>query len=370
MMMRLVLGSLLAGLVAATAVHAAGGETCGSATPITSLPFNDTGDTTGHTDDHSTLTVACSAAAYITVAGPDLVYSLTLGTGNDLTILVSPALGYDTSLYVYEGCGATESCVTGVDSAIEGEIEQLTLSGLTPGTYYLYVDSFYDSSDSRNAGPYSISITGDLGTAASSTTTISTTTTTAVTTTTTLHTADTVCVGGGTIDKAFAKLAKLGGASDDTFVFGGTITTSATLDPLARGAQVLLEDLGGPATLLDLTAATAPIPPGAPGTGCGPKDGWKKTTYKNTSGALDPPTCPGGSAHGLRNLRFKDKRAKGKGLLFRAQGGGRSFGNPSGPLRMTVVLAADEAAGLGGECATQTFAAGSCVRKKTSLRCR
>ena len=87
-------------------------------------------------------------------------------------------------------------------------------------------------------------------------------------------------------------------------------------------------------------------------------------------GALDPPACPGGSAHGLKNLRFKDKRTKGKGLLFRAQGGGRSFGKPFGPLRMTIVLAADEAAGLAGECATHTFVAGACTPKKTVLRCR
>jgi hypothetical protein len=367
-MLRLVLASLFTVVVGWTTVHAAGGETCASATAIDSLPFNDTGDTTGHTDDFSTLPVVCAQSAYASVAGPDLVYSLSLGAGNDLTILLTPTVAtYDASIYLFEGCGATESCVMAADAGIEGEIEQLHVSGLAPGTYYLYVDSFFDTAPA-NAGTYGISISGTLGQPTSSTTTASTTTT--VVTTTTLPAADTICVGGGTIDKAFAKLAKLGGASDDTFVFGGAIATSATLDPIARGAQILLEDLGGPAILLDLTAATEPVPPGASGTGCGPKDGWKKTTYKNTSGALDPPACPGGTAHGLKNLRFKDKRAKGKGLLFRAQGGSRSFGAPTGPLRMTIVLAADQAAGLAGECATHTFAADGCTRKKATLRCR
>jgi hypothetical protein len=37
---------------------------------------------------------------------------------------------------------------------------------------------------------------------------------------------------------------------------------------------------------------------------------------------------------------------------------------------MTIVLGADEAAGLGGECASYTFAAGACTAKKTTLRCR
>jgi hypothetical protein len=363
-MTRLVLAMLLATTVGATVVHAAGGETCETATPISSLPFADSGDTTGHTNDRSTLPNTCST--YATVAGPDVVYSLTLGTGNDVTITVTPSGGYDTSIYVYQGCGPGESCVQGADAAQANEAETLTLAGLSAGTYFLYVDAFYATAP-IGVGPYSLSVTGDLG--ATSTTT-TTTSTTAGPSTTTLHGADTVCIGGGTIDKAFAKLAKLGGASDDTFVVGGTITSSATLDPITRGAQILLEDLGGPATLLDLTAATSPIPAGGPGTGCGPKDGWKKTTYKNTSGALDPPTCPGGSAHGLRNLRFKDKRAKDHGLLFRAQGGGRSLGKPVGPLRMTIVLGADEAAGLGGECASYTFAAGACTAKKTTLRCR
>jgi hypothetical protein len=146
--------------------------------------------------------------------------------------------------------------------------------------------------------------------------------------------------------------------------------TPATFDPAARGAQLRVEDVGGATILLDLTNATAPIPPGPPGAGCGLKDGWKKATYRNTSNALGAPACPAGSAQGLRMLKLADKRAQGGGIALKGIVRGTTLTTPSGPLRVTLVLGADPAAGAAGECGVVTFADGACTQKKRSYACK
>jgi hypothetical protein len=189
-----------------------------------------------------------------------------------------------------------------------------------------------------------------------------------------LPTATSICSGGVPLAPVAVKLGGLGGASgDETFVVTGALVPPAgtTLDPAARGMQVLVEDLGPPARpLLDLTAASGPIPPGTRGGGCDPADGWKGLSYRNRSGAIDPPACTAGSAHGLRKVRLKDRRAKGHGIVFQISGRRAALAAPVGALRVTIVLAADPAAGAAGECGTHAFAAADCKRKRASLRCR
>lgn len=141
--------------------------------------------------------------------------------------------------------------------------------------------------------------------------------------------------------------------------------------PAKRGAQLLVEDLGsGPSALIEMTARTTPIRPGLPGTGCGPRDGWRGNTYRNLSNALDPPVCFAGSAHGLTLLRMKDRRVRGGGIAFRAVLAGATIPAPVGPLRVTLVLSAEAAAGLAGECGTVAFPPQTCVRKRRTYTCR
>src|SRR6185436_10314685 len=147
--------------------HGAGGEIYATATPIVSLPFNDTGNTTGHVNDRDTIAAFCST--YVDTSGPDLVYTLELGVGNSLNITVDPAPGYDTSIYLYKGCGTGEQCTAGADNGQSNDPEAFSVSNLAPGTYYLWVDAFY----ANDAGSYTLSVTGVLG---STTTTSSTTT--------------------------------------------------------------------------------------------------------------------------------------------------------------------------------------------------
>ena len=184
-----------------------------------------------------------------------------------------------------------------------------------------------------------------------------------------------LCSSGVAIVSGSVKLTKLGDPpGNEGVLVHGTLDfpagTPATFDPAARGAQLRIEDLGDAAMLLDLTNATVPIPAGAPGTGCGPKDGWKKTTYRNASNAVGAPACPAGSAHGLKILKLKDKRAKGGGITLKGIVRGATLAAPTGPLRVTLVLGTDPAVGAAGECGVVTFADGACAQKKRTYVCK
>jgi CSLREA domain-containing protein len=200
--------------------------------------------------------------------------------------------------------------------------------------------------------------------------TSSTTVPPSTTTTTTLP--PPLCQGGAPMQGMTLRIAKAGGTAA-RLVLGGSLMLGAgtppVLDPAGSGMQLLIEDLGAGGPLLDLTAGAAPIPPGVKGTGCGPKDGWKGTTYANRSGAVAPPACPPGSAHGLRRLQLKDRRARGRGLSFNLQTAGSPLPMPVGPLRVTLVVGAQGNAGALGLCGTHTFSAG-CRTKGTTYRCR
>jgi predicted outer membrane repeat protein len=202
-------------------------------------------------------------------------------------------------------------------------------------------------------------------------TTTTTTTLSGATTTTTLP--PSVCVDGATIESAVLVVKRAAPPSgDEVLVFRGAVTlapgTPALFDPAVTGAQVLIEDVGGgDAALFELSHRTTPIPGGA---GCGARDGWKRLRYTNASGRIDPPACTPGSANGLRSLRFKDRRAKGKGIAFALVAKGAQLGVPVGPFRGTVVLGASVTSSLVGECGVRTFTADACKTKRATIRCR
>jgi hypothetical protein len=167
------------------------------------------------------------------------------------------------------------------------------------------------------------------------------------------------------------RISRLHGASgDEQFTVAGTLLLppSISLDPMRRGLQILLEDLGASERLLDLTADGTPVPPGERGTGCGQQDGWRDFFYRNLSGEL-PPLCSPNSAQGLRRIRLADRRAQGGGIDFGINGRGADLVKPTLPLRLTIVLGADRAAGLAGQCATQSLEI-SCKSKRSVFLCK
>jgi len=183
-------------------------------------------------------------------------------------------------------------------------------------------------------------------------------------------------VNGVPVSRAVVRMARLGDpAGDEGMRVRGVLDLPAgvprSFEPTARGAQLAVEDLGsGQHALVDLTSRTAPIPPGAAGTGCGRHDGWRGGVYRNRSNALAPPLCPAGSAHGLKLLRLKDKRATGGGMVFKTVLNGATMAPPVGPLRLTLVLGAAPAAGLAGECGTFAFPAERCRTMGRTYTCR
>jgi hypothetical protein len=145
----------------------AGGDTCATATVIASLPYNDSGDTTGATDTSPFfLSSACAGGGMLTRPGPDLVYSVYAFPGNSLTITLTPAAGYDATLYVVGGsCASGSGCIVESDTGAAGVAETIGPRTFNPGPLYIYVDSAYAPEECPcDHGSYTLSVTGTLGT--------------------------------------------------------------------------------------------------------------------------------------------------------------------------------------------------------------
>ncbi len=167
-------------------------------------------------------------------------------------------------------------------------------------------------------------------------------------------------------------MQKIGGVTgDEKLAFRGSVLLPAgnppSLDPSTQGMQLVFEQPGTPPTAyMRLVAATGPVPPGGPGTGCDPKDGWKGLTYVNKSGAL-PPTCAPGSAQGLRSVKLKDKRAKGRGIFVTVKAVGATIPPPTGTdVRVVIVFGASSEAGAAGRCTAVEL---DCTTKKSKVTC-
>jgi hypothetical protein len=144
----------------------AGGDTCAVPTPISTLPYNDSGDTSTAADSPLFLGTACTGNGAGSREGPDLIYSITVSAGNSLTFQVTPAATYDVDIYLLGTCGSGSTCVIERDTGIEGQPETLGPVALSPGTYYVYIDSVYPIDDKLGSGTYTLSVTGTLGSGA------------------------------------------------------------------------------------------------------------------------------------------------------------------------------------------------------------
>ncbi|UCG15166.1 MAG: hypothetical protein JSV19_07690, partial [Phycisphaerales bacterium] len=130
-----------------SAMHG-GGETCATATPITSLPFSDVGDTAGAVNDYD------EACPFTGSTAPDQVYSYTPTVDVTVDITLGKGSLYDTKLYVYENtCPGT--VVASNDDACPNYVSAVQGVNMTAGnTYYIIVDGFGTAS-----GVYAIDVT-------------------------------------------------------------------------------------------------------------------------------------------------------------------------------------------------------------------
>lgn len=131
------------------AAWAAGGDTCATATVISSLPYSDTGTTFGAADDYDEI------CPFDAPAAPDVVYSYT--PASDIAIGVSLCdSSYDTKLYIYQDtCGSyqsgTQIACNDDSCGSDGYRSNLPYVSLTGGhTYYIIVDGFGGQSGDYN----------------------------------------------------------------------------------------------------------------------------------------------------------------------------------------------------------------------------
>ena len=147
-----------------------GGANCTAPPAIATLPFNDTGTTSGKGNDSSGfLKSSCTdLMGVVSRPGPDVVYQFTIvGFGNSLTFSVTPGnVDYDPAIYVLQNCLQLNTCVGGADSHFNGQAETLTVSNLSPGTYFFGIDSMVDPVEDplSASGPYTLAVTGNFGT--------------------------------------------------------------------------------------------------------------------------------------------------------------------------------------------------------------
>jgi hypothetical protein len=127
-----------------------GGDTIGSATVVGSLPYADSGSTTGFANDYD------EVCPYTGSTAPDLVYRYTATSNVAITIDLC-ASAYDTKLYVYldvQGC--LVACSDDASCGYSGYQSQVEGVSLAAGhTYYIVVDGYGSSS-----GSYELVIAG------------------------------------------------------------------------------------------------------------------------------------------------------------------------------------------------------------------
>ncbi|MCK4342298.1 MAG: HYR domain-containing protein [Phycisphaerae bacterium] len=123
-------------------------DTCGTALPVTTLPFNDTGNTCSCNNDYQT----DGTCPYTdTGLGPDLVYVYTPAANDTVDISLCNS-SYDTSLLVYENaCVDPLYACADDECGTQSEILNLSLTG--GNTYYFVVDGYGSS-----CGDYEIDI--------------------------------------------------------------------------------------------------------------------------------------------------------------------------------------------------------------------
>ena len=140
-----------------------GGETCATATIVSSIPYSTQGNTSAATDDYF---ASCNDVGNPGGA-PDLVYEFTNGfTDIYVDISVCQAItDYDSQLYIYEGSctGTPVGCMEdGCQSPAYGAVYNSTIIAqllLANTTYYIVVDGY----DVGSNGNYQLDIYPSTG---------------------------------------------------------------------------------------------------------------------------------------------------------------------------------------------------------------
>ncbi len=132
-------------------------DACETATEISSLPYHETLDASGASNDG--FTEICSEGSTNYYMNDGVWYKFTVGTASgDIIVTIDP-VSWDPELQVYSGTDCNNlSCVDHIDDGLSGDPETITFTPTDNTTYYVNV-GYWDSSDGSE-GPFTIDITG------------------------------------------------------------------------------------------------------------------------------------------------------------------------------------------------------------------
>jgi hypothetical protein len=147
----------------------AGGQ-CTTPPPVVPgpLPFNDSGNTCtpGTLNAITNYGGTCGTNLPFPYPGPEHIYQLNLGTGNNVaySLSLTGSTGDLAMFLVGSACGTGTNCVANSQDAIGPGTgpETIAAAPQTPGTYFLYIDSYYAIGNPAACGSYALTATGTL----------------------------------------------------------------------------------------------------------------------------------------------------------------------------------------------------------------
>jgi hypothetical protein len=150
-------------------VPPAGGQ-CSTPPPVVPgpLPFNDTGNTCtpGSPNAVNTYGGICGTNLPFPYPGPEHIYQLNLGTGNNVaySLSLTGSTGDLALFLVGSACGTGTNCVAHSQDAIGPGVgpEVIAAAPQAPGSYFLYIDSYYAIGNPASCGSYTLTATGTL----------------------------------------------------------------------------------------------------------------------------------------------------------------------------------------------------------------
>ncbi|HRQ85986.1 MAG TPA: hypothetical protein PLV70_12800, partial [Flavobacteriales bacterium] len=155
--------TLMAAGAFALGLRAQVGNVCGTPKVITSLPYNDAGNTSSYGDDYDTGDVPAVAPGAVTngtgstyyITGDDVVYAYTPTVDQGVTISTT---NYDDYIGLWAFTGCPFSSTVGYHTATSGATRSIPNLTLTGGTTYYFVISTWASPQSTD---YTINVVQD-----------------------------------------------------------------------------------------------------------------------------------------------------------------------------------------------------------------
>jgi len=122
-------------------------DTCETATALAVGTSGWAGTTLDATPNYDSGLETCTGFSQ---AGPDVAYSLAIGSGTQITVSLMPDASFDASISLL-GPGAPSvcnavpvTCLAGSDVGGYGGTESFSYTPATTGVYYIIVDSYYN----------------------------------------------------------------------------------------------------------------------------------------------------------------------------------------------------------------------------------